>query len=138
MSNNVRQEKQVTREIILSKQMVVTQDQAIRYADASGDDNPVHLDKEMAQAAGLLDIFLQGLCTLAFATQAVVDELVDGDPTRVIKVKTRFSKPVYMLDILTTQAWMIEETDMTKKIGFETKNQDGLPVLTLGEIELKK
>jgi len=131
-------EKEVDRKIILSKQMVVTQDQAIRYAEASGDNNPVHLDKEMAQAAGLPDVFLQGLCTMAFATQAIVDDIAGGDPEKVVRVKTRFSKPVFMQDTLTTEAWLKEEKNGTKIIGFETKNQDNIAVLTRGEVKLKK
>ncbi|MFW9993601.1 MAG: SDR family NAD(P)-dependent oxidoreductase [Candidatus Odinarchaeota archaeon] len=133
-----REEKPVKREVIVSKQMVVTPDQSVRYAKASGDDNPIHQDRDIARAVGLPDIILHGLCTLAFATQVIVDELAAGDPGRVKRVKTRFSKPVFMNDTLTTEGWIIEEKEKSKVIGFETKNQDGMAVLTRGEAEILK
>ncbi|MFX1532861.1 MAG: SDR family NAD(P)-dependent oxidoreductase [Promethearchaeota archaeon] len=125
-------------DIIFSKQMVVAPDQSVRYAEASGDHNPIHLDRDFARAVGLPDIILHGLCAFAFATQAVVDELAEGDPTKVKRVKVRFSKPVFMNDTLTTEAWLIKEDETSKLIGFETKNQNEIAVLTLGEVEILK
>ena len=126
------------KQIIIAKQMHVTSDQSMRYAAASGDYNPIHLDKDLALAVGLPDIILHGLCTMAFAIQAVVDTLADGDPTKVKGVKTRFSKPVFMDDTLTTEGWLLEETETSKIIGFETKNEVGERVLKFGSIELLK
>ena len=124
------------RQVIVTKQMKVTSDQSVRYAAASGDDNPIHVDKDIAMAVGLPDIILHGLCTLAFATQAIVDSLADGDPTKVKKVRTRFSKPVFMNDTLTTEGWVQEEKETRRIIGFETKNEAGEAVLKLGLVEL--
>jgi acyl dehydratase len=131
-------EKPIKKQIIIYKQMYVTSDQSMRYAAASGDYNPIHLDKDLALAVGLPDIILHGLCTMAFAIQAVVDTLADGDPTKVKSVKTRFSKPVFMDDTLTTEGWLLEETETGKIIGFETKNEVGERVLKFGSIELLK
>ncbi|MHA2244188.1 MAG: MaoC/PaaZ C-terminal domain-containing protein [Candidatus Hodarchaeales archaeon] len=121
------------RKVIVTKQMKVTSDQSVRYAAASGDDNPIHVDKDIAMAVGLPDIILHGLCTLAFATQAIVD-----DPTKVKRIKVRFSKPVFMNDTLTTEGWVQEENETSKVIGFETKNEAGEAVLKLGLVELLK
>ncbi|MFX1252263.1 MAG: SDR family NAD(P)-dependent oxidoreductase [Promethearchaeota archaeon] len=125
-------------DIILSKKMVVAPDQSVRYAEASGDHNPIHLDRDFARAVGLPDIILHGLCACAFATQAVVDELAERDPTKVKRVKVRFSKPVFMNDTLTTEAWMIKEDEKSTLIGFQMKNQNEIAVLTLGEVEILK
>ncbi|MHA2297445.1 MAG: SDR family NAD(P)-dependent oxidoreductase [Candidatus Hodarchaeales archaeon] len=123
-------------EVIVSSQMTVDPDQSARYAEASGDHNPIHLDSDVAQAFGLPDKILHGLCTMAFATQAIVDGL-EVDPSKVKRVRTRFTKPVLMNEILTTEGWLIEE-NISKVIGFETKNQDGKAVLTRGEVEILK
>jgi len=120
---------------IVSRQVTVDPDQSVRYAEASGDDNPIHLDKDIAQAVGLPDIILHGLCTMAFAVQSVVDGL-EADPIKVKRVRTRFSKPVFMNDTLTTDGWLMEKKEGSKVIGFETTNQDGKAVLTRGEVEL--
>lgn len=130
--------KEKKRQIVVKQQMIVTSDQSVRYAAASGDENPIHVDKDTAIAAGLPDIILHGLCTLAFATQAIVDNLSDGDPTKVKKIKVRFSKPVFMNDTLTTEGWILEENETRTNIGFETKNEAGEAVLKLGSIELLK
>ncbi|MFX0090274.1 MAG: MaoC/PaaZ C-terminal domain-containing protein [Candidatus Hodarchaeota archaeon] len=131
-------EETIEKEIIITKQMKVTSDQSVRYATASGDDNPIHLDKDIALAVGLPDIILHGLCTLAFAIQAIVDGLAGGDPTKVKSVKTRFSKPVFMNNTLTTEGWLLEEKETSKIIDFETKNESGETVLEFGSIELLK
>jgi acyl dehydratase len=125
-------------EIILSKKMTVTSDQSKRYAKASRDTNRIHLDKDYALGVGLPDIILHGLCTMAFAIQAIVDDLANGDPTRVRRAKTRFSKPVFMNDILTTECWIEHENEIIRLVGYETRNQGGIVVLTYGEVELLK
>ncbi|MFY2559208.1 MaoC/PaaZ C-terminal domain-containing protein, partial [Corallococcus terminator] len=43
----------------------------IYYAGASGDFNPIHIDPEVGKVAGLDGVILQGLCTLAWAVEAV-------------------------------------------------------------------
>ncbi|MFX1515420.1 MAG: MaoC/PaaZ C-terminal domain-containing protein [Promethearchaeota archaeon] len=133
-----KKEETVKREILFSKDMKVTSDQSVRYAAASGDDNPIHVDKDVAMAVGLPNIILHGLCTLAFATQAVVDEVAKGDPTKVKQIKVRFSKPVLMDSTLTTEGWLVEEDDTSKTIAFESKNKKGEAVLKLGLIKFLK
>ena len=128
----------VEKQIIIAEQMKVTPDQSERYAAASGDHNPIHLDRDFALSVGLSDIILHGLCTMAFAAQTVVDVLAGGDPSKVKAAKTRFTNPVFMNDTLTTKAWLLEEKEMSKIIGFETKNESGEVVLKSGSIEIIK
>jgi acyl dehydratase len=127
---------EVKRDMIFSKTITVAPDQSRRYAAASGDENPIHLDKEFARFVGLPDIILHGLCTMAFATQAITDESAEGDPRNVKRVRCRFSKPVFMGDTLTTSGWLLKEDDTIQTIAFDTKNQAGERVLTNGEAEL--
>lgn len=137
-SKPIIKEDSLKKQILVRQTMKVTPDQSVRYAEASGDENPIHVDKDIARAAGLPDKILHGLCTLAFATQAIVDNLAAGDPTKVKRIKTRFSKPVFMEDILTTEGWLLEENETNMIIGFETKNENGEAVLKFGVIELVK
>ena len=74
--------------------MPVAADQAARYAPASLDRNPIHLDDAVARSAGLPGVILHGLCTMAFASRAVVDGALDGDSSRLRRLSVRFSKPV--------------------------------------------
>jgi acyl dehydratase len=123
-------------EKIAQKTVHVTKDQGLRYAEASGDHNPIHISDEIAQAVGLPSAILQGLCTMAFASQTIVDELLDGDPTRLRYMKVRFSKPVLMEQDLTTEVFDAGEQDGgLQSVQFETKNQEGFSVITNGLAE---
>jgi acyl dehydratase len=79
----------------------VAADQAERYAQASGDHNPIHLDEDAAKAVGLPGRILHGLCTMAIAGHAVA-ELAGREPTRLA---VRFSAPVALGDTVTTRVW---------------------------------
>jgi acyl dehydratase len=70
-------------------------DQALRYASASGDANPIHTDDAAAKAVGLPGVILHGMCTMALCGRAVVDELAGGDPTRLRRLAVRFYRPVF-------------------------------------------
>ncbi len=115
--------------------MKVDPDQSKRYADASGDYNPIHLDPEMAKSVGLPDIILHGLCTMAFASQAIVKNIANNDPRKLKQINVRFSRPVLMNDILTTKAWLEKSEKQNgnqKRIIFETTNEKGVKVLSNG------
>ncbi len=124
------------RDELFSVEMTVDEDQTYRYAEASGDKNPIHLDPEFAKAVGLPGIILHGLCTMAFTGRAVVENAAGGDPLRLRRLKVRFAKPVLPGDTLTTTGWKVEENDGVLSIGFETKNQDGVAVITKGLAEV--
>ncbi len=107
----------------------VAADQPKRYAHATGDMNPIHLDPNVAKAAGLPDVILHGLCTMAFAARAVVDGVLDGEVENLGRIKVRFARPVLPGDELTTRIW--ETSDGSYE--FDMVNQDGDQVLSLGE-----
>ena len=81
--------------------VVVAGDQADRYAQASGDHNPIHLDEEAARAVGLPGRILHGLCTMALAGRAV-EEVAGREPARLA---VRFSAPVALGSTVTTRVW---------------------------------
>lgn len=116
-----------------SVEMEVAADQTHRYAAASGDHNPPHVDAEVARSFGYPDVFLQGLCTMAFAGQAIVDVLADSDPTRLRRLRVRLSSPVFPGDVLTTRIW---SGDGSANCAFDTVNQAGVAVLAKGLAEL--
>jgi acyl dehydratase len=79
----------------------VAPDQAERYAAASGDHNPIHLDDEAARAVGLPGRILHGLCTMALAGRAV-EQVAGREPRRLA---VRFSAPVALGATVTTRVW---------------------------------
>src|SRR3954471_2668063 len=60
-----------------------------RYAGASGDFNPIHIDREFAQAVGLPSNILHGLYGMAQVGRAV-QAAAGGDPRRVRRLAVQF------------------------------------------------
>ncbi len=123
-------------EIVFEETTKVDDDQTHRYAEASGDHNPIHLDENVAKMAGLPGIINHGMCTMAIATKGAVNGLADGNPERLKKVSVRFSKPVLPGQELTTKFWETGTGDGTTIYGFETYNPDGAAVIKGGVVEV--
>ena len=130
------QTEEPERNVVYEETTKVDDDQTHRYAEASGDHNPIHLDPNTAQMAGLPGIILHGMCTMAIATKAAVNGLAGGDPTRVKRVAVRLSKPVLPGQELTTRLWEEESGGDAKTYGFETYNPDGAAVIKAGVVEI--
>ncbi len=110
----------------------VSQDQTVRYADASGDDFAIHLDDAFAQSVGLPGRIVHGLCTMAFAGRAVLEAAGVNDPNAVRRIAVRFSAPLFPGETVTTRVW---QTD--GHYGFESLNAEGAPVIKDGLVELR-
>ncbi|MBA2726129.1 MAG: MaoC family dehydratase N-terminal domain-containing protein [Actinobacteria bacterium] len=124
------------RETVYEETTMVDEDQTVRYAEASGDHNPIHVDENIAKMAGLPRTINHGMCTMAIATKGAVNGLADGDPTRVRRVSVRFSKPVFPGGQITTKFWLESGSDSGKFYGFETYNEKGDAVIKNGEVEI--
>lgn len=118
--------------------MKVTPDQPLRYADASGDRNPIHTDPQVATMFGHPGIILQGSCTMSFVAKAVLDTCCDGDPKRLKRLRVRYARPVLPGDTVTTILWRIEDQTMSQQYGIETKKQDGTVVIKNAFAEIAK
>jgi acyl dehydratase len=114
----------------------VDDDQTYRYAEASGDHNPIHLDADFAKSVGLPGIIVHGLCTMAFTSWAAVEDLADSDPTRLARLAVRFSKPVLPGQEITTRFWRADERDGRTGFAFETTNDAGDIVIKDGVAEI--
>jgi acyl dehydratase len=60
-----------------------------RYAGASGDFNPIHLDAELAKAVGFPSNILHGLWSMAQVARAAV-EAGGGDPRSLRRLSVQF------------------------------------------------
>lgn len=60
-----------------------------RYAEASGDMNPIHIDEEFARSVGLPGCILHGLWTMAQVARAH-SALADGDPRALKRLSVQF------------------------------------------------
>jgi acyl dehydratase len=75
-------------------QKVVTREDVKAYADASGDQNPLHQDDGLARSVGFPGIIAHGMFTMAHLASCLVAWL--GDPAALRRLRVQFRAPVFM------------------------------------------
>jgi acyl dehydratase len=61
-----------------------------RYAGASGDFNPIHVDPEFAKAVGLPGTILHGLYMMGLVARANAEAVGGGDPRSLKRLSVQF------------------------------------------------
>jgi acyl dehydratase len=112
-------------------------DQTFRYAEASGDHMPIHLDDEIARSVGLPGIIVHGLCTMAFTSWGAIQAVGGDEPRKLARLAVRFSKPVLPGQEITTRFWAVGVTAGVSSYAYETTNPDGDVVIKDGLVEIR-
>ena len=115
----------------------ITQEQLRRYAEASGDYNPIHLDEQAARRVGLDSVIAHGMLSMAFLGQFVNQQLTSIPGARIAQLKVRFMNMVRLGDTLTCYGVVKAQTtndDQSRSVTLEcwAQNQQGEKV-TAGE-----
>jgi len=92
--------------------------QALLYR-LNGDKNPLHADPEFAKMGGFDTPIIHGLCSYGIACKAIVDDVLDGDTTKVSGYAARFAGVAYPGETYITSWW--KEGD---RILLETKSKE--------------
>lgn len=105
-----------------------------QYADASGDQNPIHQDEAFAKSVGLPDVIAHGMLTMALAGKYISDWA--GGPQNVKEFSARFTKPVIVpagtrVD-LTVSATVIESSAAGVRLEISATSQ-GVKVLGMAK-----
>ena len=105
-----------------------------QYADASGDQNPIHQDEAFAKSVGLPDVIAHGMLTMALAGKYISDWA--GGPQNVKEFSARFTKPVIVpagksVD-LTVSATVLEVTTSGVRLEIFATSQ-GVKVLGMAK-----
>jgi acyl dehydratase len=69
----------------------VTRADLVRYAEASGDHNPIHQDDDVARSVGLPGVIAHGMYTMALAARAVATWFPGSE---VVSFGCKFTNPV--------------------------------------------
>jgi acyl dehydratase len=69
----------------------VTRADLVKYADASGDQNPIHQDEGVATSVGLPGVIAHGMYTMALAARAVSTWFPGAE---VVSFGCKFTNPV--------------------------------------------
>ncbi|WP_028226349.1 MaoC/PaaZ C-terminal domain-containing protein [Paraburkholderia ferrariae] len=99
----------------------------------SGDLNPLHSDPDTARKAGFPRPILHGLCTYGMAAHAAMQALCDYDGTRIRRLATRFSSPVFPGETIRFRFW--RRADGTYQLDASVP-QRNTTVLSHGVLEL--
>jgi len=102
--------------------------QIVQYAGASGDYNPLHTDEIFTtKVAGYPSVFAHGMLTMGMTGKMLTDYVGDA---RLTKYGVRFTSQVWPGDTLDATATVKEVKDGLVELDVETKNQDGVVVLS--------
>ena len=75
------------------------------YAGASGDHNPIHIDSDFAQKAGMPDVFAHGMLSMAYLGRM----LTDWQPqAKLRKFSNRFAAITQLQDVITCSGKVVE------------------------------
>jgi acyl dehydratase len=85
---------------------VVKREEVKAYADASGDQNPLHQDDTFARMVGFPGIIAHGMFTMAHVVKAVTDWL--GDPGALASIDVQFRAAVFMDETLEAGGEVLE------------------------------
>ena len=107
--------------------------QALMYR-LSADMNPLHADPAFAKMAGFDRPILHGLASYGIVCKAVVDGVLDGDPTRVRTFSVRFAGSLYPGETIETAVWRDGDT---LAVLATCPERDGQPVLTHATMEIR-
>jgi acyl dehydratase len=94
-----------------------------RYAGASGDFNPIHIDPEFAKAVGLPGNILHGLYGMAQVARAA-QEAAGGDPRSLKRLSVQFRGMGFPEQEITVTGTVQEERDGRLVIATEAAQGD--------------
>jgi acyl dehydratase len=109
------------------------------YADASGDQNPIHQNEEFALSVGLPNVIAHGMLTMALVGKFVTDWA--GGSTKVTHYGARFIKPVIVpagTDVDLTVSATISAVDASSVTLDLTATSAGVKVLGMAKAVIKK
>jgi acyl dehydratase len=106
----------------------------VRYAGASGDFNPIHIDEEFAQAVGLPGKILHGLWTMAQVARAQTE--AGGGPESLRRLSVQFRGMGFPEQELIVRSTVREVADGVAKID-TTAEQSGKKIIRNAEAEVR-
>jgi acyl dehydratase len=106
----------------------------VRYAGASGDFNPIHIDEEFARQVGLPGRILHGLWTMAQVARAHTEAL--GGPDKLERLSVQF-RGMGMLEQEIVVRGTVDSTDDGRALVRSEAEQGGKRIIRNGEAEIR-
>ena len=106
----------------------------VRYAGASGDFNPIHVDEEFARQVGLPGRILHGLWTMAQVARAHTEAL--GGPDKLERLAVQF-RGMGMLEQEVVVHGTVREVSDGRALVDSEAEQNGKRIIRNGEAEIR-
>ena len=97
----------------------VTEHDIIRFAEITGDNNPVHTDESYAKNSIFKGRIAHGFLSASFISTVLASKL-PGPGTIYLKQDLDFKRPVRIGDEITAQVEVVAKEDKSKKITLRT------------------
>ncbi|MFW9917721.1 MAG: MaoC family dehydratase [Candidatus Thorarchaeota archaeon] len=103
----------------------ITDADIVKFAEVSGDHNPIHLDEAYARNTFFKGRIVHGALTTAFFSKLVAMDLL-GSGTILLSNTFRFKRPVRINDTITAKIEVIKKHDDNKRLTLKAtcENQD--------------
>ena len=131
---NVGDSRMIKDQVLEEKVLFVNRALLKQYADASGDQNPIHQDEAFAKSVGLPDVIAHGMLTLALVGKYVSE--IAGGSANVLELGGRFTKPVIVpadVDVDLTVSATVTEVEEGKISLSLTATSAGVKVLGMAK-----
>ena len=93
---------------------VVRREDVKAYADASGDQNPLHQDDDFARSVGFPGIIAHGMFTMAHLTTSLARWA--GDPAALKRIRVQFRAVVHMDETIVAGGRVVAKDPDTKRV----------------------
>ena len=113
-----------------TRSITLTADHVARFAELTGDYNPLHFEEEFANRTRFGRLVVQGGLTTGLLHALVAMDL-PGPGSVFLSQDWKFTAPVFIEDTITANAVVLEvhETKPVCKLGIRVQRQDGETVL---------
>ncbi|GMQ80603.1 MAG: MaoC family dehydratase [Rhodothermia bacterium] len=113
-----------------TRSITITSDHVEKFAEISGDRNPLHFDEQFAAKTRFGKLVVQGGLTTGLL-HALVAMDMPGAGTVFLSQNWKFTAPVFIGDTITAEAEVVSvhESKPVTQIKFEVRRQDGELVL---------
>ena len=105
-----------------------------RYAGASGDFNPIHLDADFARQIGLPGTILHGLYSVGLIARAVIDA-AGGDPRALRRMRLQFRAMAFPEEEIVISGTISEVGEAGARVAIEAQ-QGERALVGKAEVEL--
>ena len=99
----------------------VSREDFVRYAEASGDDNPIHQNEDYARQSGAPTVFAMGMLNAGYLAKAVSDWF--GGPHLIRRYKVRFTNRVWPGDEVVCTGKVVSIEDGLVKVSISASRR---------------